>query len=80
MKRCFSTLILLAVVGAGLGCQCCGKLFPGCGTGCGAGCPGCGTGDDGGAVGPASAAVTYPYYTNRGPRDFLAAEPRGIGP
>jgi hypothetical protein len=24
--------------------------------------------------------VTYPYYTNRGPRDFLAENPRGIGP
>lgn len=29
---------------------------------------------------PASAQITYPYYTNRGPRDFLAPEPRGIGP
>lgn len=30
--------------------------------------------------GPATAAVTYPYYTVRGPRDFLASDPRGIGP
>ena len=30
--------------------------------------------------GPPSAAVTYPYYTTRGPRDFLARNPRGIGP
>ncbi len=30
--------------------------------------------------GPPSGAVTYPYYTVRGPRDFLAAEPRPIGP
>jgi hypothetical protein len=30
--------------------------------------------------GPASATVVYPYYTTRGPRDFLAADPRGIGP
>ncbi|REJ65978.1 MAG: hypothetical protein DWQ31_16005 [Planctomycetota bacterium] len=30
--------------------------------------------------GPPSAAVTYPYYTTRGPRDFLAVDPRGIGP
>ena len=30
--------------------------------------------------GPPSAAVTYPYYTTRGPRDFLAKNPRGIGP
>lgn len=30
--------------------------------------------------GPPAAQITYPYYTNRGPRDFLAPEPRGIGP
>ena len=30
--------------------------------------------------GPPSAQVTYPYYTNRGPRDFLARNPRSIGP
>jgi len=29
--------------------------------------------------GPMGPQVTYPYYTNRGPRDFLAANPRGIG-
>lgn len=33
-----------------------------------------------GEPGPASAAVVYPYYTTRGPRDFLAAHPRDIGP
>ena len=32
------------------------------------------------APGPPTAAVTYPYYTVRGPRDFLAAEPRPVGP
>ena len=31
-------------------------------------------------AGPATGAVTYPYYTTRGPRDFLAANPRDIGP
>ena len=30
--------------------------------------------------GPPTGAVTYPYYTVRGPRDFLAREPRPIGP
>ena len=30
--------------------------------------------------GPPTAGVTYPYYTTRGPRDFLAKNPRGIGP
>jgi hypothetical protein len=31
-------------------------------------------------AGPPTAAVTYPYYTTRGPRDFLARNPRSIGP
>jgi hypothetical protein len=31
-------------------------------------------------AGPPTAAVTYPYYTNRGPRDFLARNPQSIGP
>lgn len=29
---------------------------------------------------PPSAAVTYPYYTTRGPRDYLARSPRPLGP
>jgi len=29
---------------------------------------------------PPTGAITYPYYTTRGPRDFLAKDPRGIGP
>jgi len=32
------------------------------------------------AAGPAAGAVTYPYYTTRGPRDFLAKNPPSIGP
>jgi len=46
----------------------------------GCGCPG--GYDDGAAAagGPPTAQVTYPYYTVRGPRDFLAENPRGIGP
>ena len=28
----------------------------------------------------ASYPTPYPYYTTRGPRDFLAADPRPIGP
>lgn len=31
-------------------------------------------------AGPPTGAVTYPYYTNRGPRDFLARRPLDIGP
>lgn len=30
--------------------------------------------------GPAAGTITYPYYTLRGPRDFLAAAPPGVGP
>jgi hypothetical protein len=33
-----------------------------------------------GMAGPPSAAVGYPYYTLRGPRDFLSARPADIGP
>jgi hypothetical protein len=32
------------------------------------------------APGPPVGAVTYPYYTVRGPRDFLAKNPPSIGP
>lgn len=46
------------------------RMFdPKCGVPCG---PDCG--------GPTTGAITYPYYTVRGPRDFLAADPRPIGP
>ena len=30
--------------------------------------------------GPPVGTVTYPYYTVRGPRDFLASDPPRIGP
>jgi hypothetical protein len=30
--------------------------------------------------GPPTGEVTYPYYTLHGPRDFLDANPRGLGP
>ena len=32
-----------------------------------------------GPAGPSSAAVGYPYYTTRGPRDFLMDKPPSIG-
>ena len=32
------------------------------------------------APGPSAGNVSYPYYTTRGPRDFLARNPRSIGP
>jgi hypothetical protein len=31
------------------------------------------------AAGPSSPTVTYPYYTTRGPRDFLNPNPPSIG-
>jgi hypothetical protein len=33
-----------------------------------------------GPAGPPTGAVAYPYYTTRGPRDFLAKNPPSIGP
>lgn len=30
--------------------------------------------------GPPTGQVAYPYYTTRGPRDFLACKPQSIGP
>ncbi len=33
-----------------------------------------------GPGGPPSPTVAYPYYTTRAPRDFLMANPPGIGP
>jgi hypothetical protein len=33
-----------------------------------------------GPEGPPTGAVAYPYYTTRGPRDFLVNNPPSIGP
>jgi len=59
-------------------CQACGSSDPCNECGCGQACGGCGPQ----AIdpGPPTGAVTYPYYTLRGPRDFLARGPRPIGP
>ncbi|MCE5302184.1 MAG: hypothetical protein LLF97_03625 [Planctomycetaceae bacterium] len=40
----------------------------------------CGHGAEATAAGPATGTVAYPYYTTRGPRDFLANNPPSIGP
>ncbi|HEY1600702.1 MAG TPA: hypothetical protein VGG64_13925 [Pirellulales bacterium] len=66
----------------------CGQGSCGPGGGCGPGdcSPGCarnaGSGPMDGSefAGPPTGGVTYPYYTTRGPRDYLASNPRGIGP
>ena len=42
--------------------------------------PGCGCRDNAYTPGPPVGTVTYPYYTLRGPRDFLARNPSSIGP
>ena len=39
-----------------------------------------GGGQEVAAPGPQSAAVAYPYYNLRGPRDFLVRNPQSIGP
>jgi len=39
-----------------------------------------GDGSEGFTAGPPTGAVAYPYYTTRGPRDFLARNPQSIGP
>lgn len=33
-----------------------------------------------GNSGPPTGAVTYPYYTTRGPRDYFASNPNSVGP
>jgi hypothetical protein len=43
-------------------------------------CPRCCRAREAFTPGPPSGTVTYPYYTNRGPRDFLARSPQSIGP
>lgn len=64
------------------GCDSCGGGYGGCDSG--GGCDSCGGGGYGGPEmvnsGPPVGASTYPYYTTRGPRDYLARNPRSIGP
>ena len=75
------------------GCDGCGPVGcgPGCHDGCGPG--GCANYGPGGPnsygppggpevieSGPPTGAAAYPYYTTRGPRDYLARSPRSIGP
>lgn len=95
MKRVLFAALLMAVASTGVGCRAfdnavCGNGCGHCGffkkNGCGlfnhCGRRGAGDGAYAGgyAGGPPTGQVTYPYYTNRGPRDFLAESPRSIGP
>jgi hypothetical protein len=50
-----------------------------CGLCKGRGCRAC-RGEEVAAPGPPTGAITYPYYTVRGPRDYLARNPQSIGP
>jgi hypothetical protein len=65
-----------APCGNGYCCCCCGPPAPGCGGCC------CSSGDQhyNFAPGPPVAQTAYPYYTLRGPRDFLLDNPPSIGP
>lgn len=91
MKRLFS-LFAATLILAGLGCAstqegACPptRCYPG-GHTCGPQCEHTrraprGPTDIGAQVaGPPTAQVTYPYYTLRGPRDFLDRDPPSIGP
>ena len=67
-------------------CRNAGRMGGGGGGGGGAGGGGVlagiheqGTSLDQGPSGPPSASVAYPYYTVRGPRDFLMNNPPSIG-
>jgi hypothetical protein len=63
--------------GHGYCCACCGPPAPGCPACC------CGASGDHNYnfnPGPPVAQTAYPYYTLRGPRDFLLNNPPSIGP
>jgi hypothetical protein len=63
--------------GHGYCCTCCGPPAPGCPVCC------CGASGDhhyNFQPGPPVAQTAYPYYTLRGPRDFLLDNPPSIGP
>jgi hypothetical protein len=91
MKRAVFALLAMGVLAILSGCT----TDPACGPrrcvrseyGCGRpDCPRCGRGGGGqeagdpGEAGPATGAITYPYYTLHGPRDFLQRTPSPIGP
>lgn len=82
MKRLMTSALLLTLIAAMTGCACncdhCSRLGNRLGGGRLAG-----GGRFGGEMyggGAPSPTVAYPYYTVRAPRDFLAKNPRDIGP
>ncbi len=64
--------------GNGYCCSCCGPPAPGCPCCCGGGASG--DHNYNFMPGPPVAQTAYPYYTLRGPRDFLLDNPPPIGP
>jgi hypothetical protein len=63
-------------------CNCC-ETYDGCCGPCNQTGPGCGASGDhhyNFTPGPPTGQVAYPYYTVRGPRDFLMGNPPSIGP
>ena len=75
MKRLLVTLAGVVVLSAMTGCC---WMHGSCGAGSSGGAYA--GGPETGAGCAATGAITYPYYTVRGPRDFLASDPRSIGP
>jgi hypothetical protein len=95
MKRALFTLVAIFLIAVTMGCchdrMYCGSCMHGscakcpdtcqsCDSGCHRGCGRRRPDPDAFMPGPPTGAITYPYYTVRGPRDFLASDPRSIGP
>jgi hypothetical protein len=76
-SRCGTGLINGSCQNAPENCAACSGVCEECG---GRGCPHCRHNYVAPNPGPATGAVTYPYYTTRGPRDFLDRNPPSIGP
>lgn len=84
MKRLLVAMLLAVCLGSSSGCALIDRVFhcrPCGGPRCGGRCPyGSASGGPMYDSGPPSGAVAYPYYSNRGPRDFLVDNPPSIGP
>ncbi len=93
MKSAMFALMAAALIVGSSGCSAINPFYKGGGEAA-AGCASCGTGqqqllgrrgcadgacDVGQQPGPPTGQVAYPYYTVRGPRDFLARNPRSVG-
>jgi hypothetical protein len=87
MRRTFFALAISVVLAAFAGCTCdycnqgsgCHVQPAGCRTPCAGGGCRAGGGQAGGQQ-QGGGTVTWPYYTIRGPRDFLETHPQSIGP